>query len=222
MVGVPGLHVQGVQWRTWLSFCEADGCQPLPVTEAHLLAFVGWICEQREAGRRRIGASSIPQYIAAVRQRQVIGMGVQVPEYPLLPLMIRAYSRWEEAAHLLPEVRCGLSASQMCTIWEYAMQSTERKTVRDAAILMFAYCFNGLRESSVASMKFSDTEISDDSMTCRLSVLKGRSASRVSLVRFTAAGESLSSHGQPSPLDLKRRWINMRTDNPGLFAFAND
>lgn len=34
---------RGSQWRTWLSFGDADGRQPLPFTEAHFSAFFGWI-----------------------------------------------------------------------------------------------------------------------------------------------------------------------------------
>lgn len=35
-------------------FCQADGQALLPVTEAYRVAFVGWSCEEREAGQRNL------------------------------------------------------------------------------------------------------------------------------------------------------------------------
>lgn len=67
------------QWRTWLRFCAADGREPLHVKEAHMVAFVGWICEERKVGRRTIGASSIPQYLSAVQQPQLTELGAPSP-----------------------------------------------------------------------------------------------------------------------------------------------
>lgn len=40
-----------------------DGREVMPVTKAHLAAFIRWVAEEREVGRRRIDASSIPKYI---------------------------------------------------------------------------------------------------------------------------------------------------------------
>lgn len=67
-------------------------------------------------------------------------------------------------------------------------------------------------------MTYSNTAISDESMTCRLSVVKGRNVNRVSLVRFSVPGESFPSHDHPSPFDLWRRWVSMPDEHPRLFA----
>lgn len=59
--------------------CQADEPDPPPVTEAHMVAIVGWIYEERKAGWRKIGALSIPQLVSTVRQRQLAELGVSVP-----------------------------------------------------------------------------------------------------------------------------------------------
>lgn len=64
--------------------------------------------EKRDNGRLLPPRSAI--YISDVRQRQVAEFGVKVSEYSLLPLMIRAYTKREEDAYPLVEVRCGLAA----------------------------------------------------------------------------------------------------------------
>ena len=47
------------QWKTYLAFCNCDGWDPLPVTVAYFVAFIGWLAEEREVGRHRISNSSV-------------------------------------------------------------------------------------------------------------------------------------------------------------------
>ena len=58
------------QWETWVQFCMEEQGLILPVTEGHLIAFIGWLSLARERGSRRVGLSSIPQYLSAFRQMQ--------------------------------------------------------------------------------------------------------------------------------------------------------
>lgn len=49
------------QWRTYLAYCDAESRVAVPITEAHLAAFIGWLTEERESNRLLVGASSLPQ-----------------------------------------------------------------------------------------------------------------------------------------------------------------
>lgn len=89
-------RTRDTQWRTSIDFCTTDNRDPLPATEAHFVAFIGWLFEERQAGRRRIGSSSIPLYFSAVRQLQLLTNGVSVTELPFFPHVLRAFQRWEE------------------------------------------------------------------------------------------------------------------------------
>lgn len=48
------------QWKAWIEFCASDGRVPMPVTEAHLVPFFGWIKNEREENRRTITSRYIP------------------------------------------------------------------------------------------------------------------------------------------------------------------
>lgn len=56
------------QWKSYLEFFESNGLAPIPVTEAHLSAFVGWMKVERVVGRRQIRSVPIAQYLTAGRQ----------------------------------------------------------------------------------------------------------------------------------------------------------
>jgi len=204
------------QWGAWLSFCDDEDRVPLPVTEAHLVAFVGWLAVERERGRRSVGSSSIPQYISAVRQMQLLLTGTPVPSYPMMVHVLRGYARWEEAKYPKQDVRCGVPASVVQRVWGLGMRSATTSVVRDAAMCVFAYCFNGLRESSVASLESRHVHLSPEEMKVRLTVVKGREASLVPLANYTRLGE-LSS-----PLDLWLRWAGCRGEHPRFFALPGE
>lgn len=98
-------------------------------------------------------------YLSAVQQRELAELGVSVREFPPVPLMVGAYENLENESNLLPEVRCGLSAIQVRSIWQHGISSGKGATVRDTSLILFAYCFNGLRESLVVSVSASDAEM---------------------------------------------------------------
>lgn len=64
---------------------------------------------------------------------------------------------------------------------------------------VFAYCMNGLRDSSVMSLLASNVELRNDEVVARLTVIKGKPASRVRLVKYRHMSEA------PSPIDLWKR-----------------
>lgn len=42
------------QWVTWVQFCEEEGLNIFPVTEAHIMAFIEWISIDLDSNRLRI------------------------------------------------------------------------------------------------------------------------------------------------------------------------
>lgn len=89
-------------------------------------------------------------------------------------------------------------------------------TIRDAAVVLFAYCLNGLRDSSVLSIKTFDVNLDNEKIIARLSVVKGKQASRQQLVRYDRLGDL------PSPVDLWLRWHSCRTEHSRFFALGTD
>lgn len=204
------------QWDIWVEFCTADKREVLPVTEGHFIAFIGWMANERRERRRKISSSSIPQYLSAVRQMKVMLTGLSVPEYPLLPHVLRGYEKWEAENFPTPSVRSGLSCSIMQRIWGLGMSSYVPQTVRDCAACVFAFCFNGVRDSSVMSIRSSNVSLTRLSMRARLSVVKGKVASGVSSVEYHRVGTITS------PLDLFLRWDSLRGDHVRYFALSGD
>lgn len=101
-------------------------------------------------------------------------------------------------------------------IWALGMSSQHPGTVRDTAIVTFAFCMNGLRESSVASLLTANLALAPDSIVARLSLVKGRSASGVPLVRFDRLNDL------PSPIDLWHRWDSVRGSHLRYFALPGE
>lgn len=79
------------QWRALQQFCRDCNLTPLPAKEAHFLSFFGWLKHEKELGKRKVGATSIPQYLTAVRQMHQLVIGVDVPKYPFVDMVQRAY-----------------------------------------------------------------------------------------------------------------------------------
>lgn len=186
------------------------------MTEGSLVAFIGWLRLERDRNGRKAGAASLPQYLSAVRQMQLVLTGEQVPPYPFLNHVIRAYKKWEEEQHPSEEIRCGIPADSVQAIWALGMQSTSSMEVRDCCACVFAYCFNGLRESSVMSLLESQVTLTDDQVVARLSVVKGRQASREQLVSY----DRISTLA--SPLDLLARWASIRRPHFRFFALPGE
>lgn len=204
------------QWDCWVTFCEAEDRPLLPVTEAHMISYIGWLMQEREAGRRAVGHSSLPQYLSAVRQMQRTVTGDSMPDFPLVSHLLRAYGRWEEEKYPRRAVRCGIPASVVQQIWGLGMSTDDPNVLRDAAVCVFAYCMNGLRESSVLTVEEANVTLTPDAMTVRLSRWKGKNASQLPLVSFQRLGSF------PSPLDLWTRWHHARHSQTRYFALRGD
>ena len=140
------------QWRAWLEFCASDDLPVLPVTDAHFLSFVGWLGVEREAGRRSVGSASIPQYLSAVRQMQLLLTGVPVTPYPMMVHVLRGYRRREELNFPQQTVRCGIRATLLKRICHLGLTTDTQSLLRDASMCVLSYIMNGLRESSVVSV----------------------------------------------------------------------
>lgn len=56
--------------------------------------------------------------------------------------------------------------------------------LRDSAIVIFAYCKNGLRDSFVTSIVASNSALTEEEMTARLTVLKEEQAIRAQLLQY--------------------------------------
>ena len=91
------------------------------------------------------------------------------------------------------------------------MKSQDLNVIRDAAMCVFAYSFNGLRESSVASLLANNVSFIADSMTARLSVVKGRAASPQQLVSFAGIETA-------SPLNIWIPYSRLRGEHVLYFA----
>jgi len=204
------------QWKAWVEFCTADERPVLPATEAHFIAFVGWLTSERESGRRSVSSTSLPQYFSAVRQMQITLIGIEVPQYPFLQHVIRAYERWEEQNYPATEVRCGISATMIQAIWGLGMSTSSPSILRDCAMTLLSYCFNGLRESSVVSLQAQNVTVDEDHIHARLSVVKGRQASRQQLVSYKRLGP------HPSPVDLLMQWSHGRGRHPKYFGLDGE
>ena len=62
------------------------------------------------------------------------------------------------------------------------MSTQSPSLLRDAEVCLFAYAVNGLRESSVMTITVDDVKLSDEVMSARLSMVKGKAACRAQLV----------------------------------------
>lgn len=84
-----------------MQFCE-DGCfSPLPMTEPKTLAYLGWLADERNSGRRSVSASSLAQYLSAVRTMHTALCDTPPADMPSLKIEIRAYARWADKDPLL-------------------------------------------------------------------------------------------------------------------------
>lgn len=86
--------------EAWIMFCNVNVRAPLPLTEKHgeehALASVGWLKEERRAGRRRAESSSIPQYLSCARMMENMYRMQPAPALPFVDISLRAYRKWEE------------------------------------------------------------------------------------------------------------------------------
>lgn len=67
-------------------------------------------------------------------------------------------------------------------VYELVLKTTDLRQLRDCAGLIFAYLFNGLRESSSMSLKADRVNFTTDALYARVSIWKGRRASEEHLL----------------------------------------
>lgn len=138
--------------------------------------------------------------------------GTEMGTFPILPHLIRAYSRWEEDQFPEVAVRCGVSSSHIQHMWGLGMSTTDPRMLRDCAAVVFSFTVNGLRESSVLTIKEQDVSLSETTLVARLSVWKGKRGSQVPLVSYHRLGQLTS------PLDPWLRWQHVRRKQPLYFG----
>lgn len=63
------------QWKAWVAFCHDDHWPVLPAAEAHFMAFIVCLAMERDAGCKHVSSRSIPQYLSAVRGKQLVFYG---------------------------------------------------------------------------------------------------------------------------------------------------
>jgi hypothetical protein len=141
--------------------CRACGLERraiVPENESQLVACVGWLAMEREAGRRSVSAASLPQYLSAVhvicRSLFILSTspGTATAEpMPILQALVRAYAQWEAQAFPQLTNRGWIPADVIQEIWRNGMESALPAVLRDAAAVVMAYVLC-LRESSVMSL----------------------------------------------------------------------
>lgn len=204
------------KWKCYVEYCNADGLDPLPSTEAHLLGYVGWLAEQRERNLRSVAHSSLPTYLSTVRTTHLQVLGEPMPAHPMVKHAVGAYKSWEETAFPAPSRRLGLSAAILKEIWTLGMQTVDLATLRDAAMVVFSYVMSGLRDSSVVSIESNLAALTAAKLQVQLSYVKGKPASRVAPVALHAAdcGDRL--------MDLFLRWHRLRPVHTRYFALRGE
>ena len=74
------------------------------------------------------------------------------------------------------------------------MSTTTSGIVRDCAIVLWAYCFNGLRDSSVATQLSTYVSMNGQRVTARLSMVKGRSVIEFALISYDRPSDLPSAY----------------------------
>lgn len=114
---------------------------------------MGRLRSERDAGRRKVGYNSLPQYFSDMRQVHSLTFGDHLPDLPLLDQVVHAYRKWEAAHFPDEEVRCGIYEEDVKKIWEEGKRATKIHVSRDVAAVVFEYYFNGLWESCAMNLQ---------------------------------------------------------------------
>lgn len=140
-----------------------------------------------------------------------------VPAFPFISHVLRGYRRWEEEQFPKAEHRLGLPATIMQQVWFDGMaENADARAVRDASMLVLSYCLNGLRESSVLSLQTANVALSTESISARISIVKGKMASEVAPVSYAR----LSSFALT--IDLWPRWSSIRGQHERWFGLPGE
>jgi hypothetical protein len=181
-----------------------------------MVAFVGWLAQEREAGRRSVSAGSLPQYLTAARTfaRSLFGSDTETTTMPLLSALQRAYAKWEAENYPSVTHRGRAPADIVQAIWSHAIQSQARNVVRYGAAVVLAYVL-GLRES--LSLPANGVTWDENKVTAQLVVVKGKA-----LRHSIRSSYQLCATNLPSPVDLVAQWDGMRTAHPLFFGMPGE
>lgn len=94
---------------------------------------------ERETGRRSESSASITQYVRDVRQIKLHALGYDIPDFTLLPAVIRTYSSWGEDTHQKYDFRSGVHAEVVQQIYGVGMSSMYPYVLGDDASYVFSY-----------------------------------------------------------------------------------
>ena len=204
------------QWKCWVEFSTQEDRPVLPITEAKLVAYVGWLANERKARRPAMRSTSLPHYISAVLQMLLTLTVTAVPPIPFVHPVIRAYGKWEGDIFPEPKVRCGVPASVIQRIWAHGMVTDSAAKLRNSAVCVFACCQNGLMESSFMSLQSSHVNLDTNGLCVRLSVVNGKASSAVPFSPYDGLGQV------GSPVDLWMRWSQARGTHRRYFALDEE
>jgi site-specific recombinase XerC len=156
-------------------FCLAEARALAPVTEQQLVAYVGWLAQERDAGRRSVSAGSLPQYLTAARTvaSSLFDGDTETTTMPLLGALQRAYSKLEAIKYPSLTHRGGVPADIVKAIWSHAVQSQVRNDFRDGTAVVLGYVL-GLRESSLLSLPAEGVTWDEHKVTAQVVVVKGK------------------------------------------------
>jgi hypothetical protein len=81
-------------WKSYLEFYDHDGRRFIPVTELDLLAYIGWLSNEKHAGRRFIAPGFPAHHLSAIRvnHRPIIGQSLRYR--PMVSVASRACGHW--------------------------------------------------------------------------------------------------------------------------------
>ena len=208
------MEARSSQWRAYLEFCTDEGRSALPAAEGSLLAYVGWLAGEHDAGRRAVSPSSLPQYLSAIRLMHNMVTGRPLAPMPYLSVATRAYAAW----YAVPaRTRRGADAAFMQLVYAEGMsESLSIRRLRDCALLIAAYVL-GLRASSAVSLRAADVTVTRGRFRAKLCVCKGRPVRDLQPATYTRVNADL-----PSPIDVLLRWDQRRPEATEWFSFAGE
>jgi hypothetical protein len=169
------IGARALQWKCYRMFCLAEGRALAPVTEQQLVAYVGWLAQEREAGRRSVSAGSFPQCLTAACTvaRSLFGGDTVTTTMPLLSALQHACAKWEAEKYPSLSHRGGVPADIIQAIWSHTIQSQAGNVVRDGAAVVLAYVL-GVRESSLLSLPAEGVTWDEHKVTAQLVVVKAK------------------------------------------------
>lgn len=206
---------RATEWRAFCEYREETGREDL-ASGVDMVCFVGWLCEERSRGKRKVSSRSLPQYLSAVRTMHG-KLGLPLPPSPseFFPLqqVLRAYRNWESSRFPMNSVRVGLSAAVLKKLWERGMDDNASLVcVRDVAMVVFAFVF-GLRESSVMGIRVDDVRVLT-ARKCEVIVrkVKGRTSEEALRrgPRVYAVPEEVEN---PTPLSVLEKFVSLRSSS---------